>query len=392
VSLGKACQQDRQIVDPGSREARELAYLSLEHIEPQSGRILKQVATPAEVEGTSTTFRFDARHVLYGKLRPYLNKVALPDGIGRCTTEMIPLLPAAGVNREFLAWILRREETIAWAMRQKTGARMPRADMESLLGLEISLPPPGEQEQIAGRLTRQLAAVERARLGAQSRLVAAVDLTAAYLREGFEGPEASRWESEAIGEFAKTCSGTTPSRADKGYFGGGIPWVKTGELRDGLVGDDGSIEESVTEAALRDCSLPLLPAGTLLIAMYGQGKTRGRTGILTRAATTNQACFAILPRPDVFDTMFLQLWFRANYGRLRALTENRGGNQPNLNGVLLRALRVPLPPPADQRRIAAGLTHRLEGAKRLAEGLSAQLAAIEALPALLLREAFKGND
>jgi type I restriction enzyme S subunit len=258
--------------------------------------------------------------------------------------------------------------------------------------LEIPLPPPAEQERIAGRLTEQLAAVERARGAAQSRLDAAKSLADAFLREVFEGPEASGWETVTIRDLAQSCSGATPPRGHKSYFGGGIPWVKTGELQDGPVCADGLTEETVSPEALRDCSLPLLPPGTLLVAMYGQGKTRGRTGLLMREGTTNQACFAILPRPDVFDSGLLQYWFRANYSRLRALTEARGGNQPNLNGVLLRELEVTLPPLPDQRRIAADLAARLAGAERLAEGIRAELAAIEALPAALLREAIGGND
>ena len=128
--------------------------------------------------------------------------------------------------------------------------------------------------------------------------------------------------------------------------------------------------------------------------MYGQGQTRGRTGLLMREGTTNQACFAILPQPDVFDSELLQYWFRANYARLRSLTEGRGGNQPNLNGVLLRDLEVTLPPFADQRRIAADISRRLAEADRLSVAIEAELAAIEALPAALLREAFGkgGND
>lgn len=282
-------------------------------------------------------------------------------------------------------WLSSRLREFADSQTQTTIAHLPR---EKLICLRIPLPPLAEQERIAGRLTEQLGAVERARAAAAQRLAAAESLPAALLREVFDGPQASGWETRTIDDFAKTCSGATPSRGNAAYFGGGIPWVKTGELRDGFVGDDGSTEESVTEAALRDCSLPLLPPGTLLIAMYGQGKTRGRTGILTREATTNQACFAILPDPEVFDTGFLQLWFRANYHDLRAMTENRGGNQPNLNGVLLRELEIPMPDAPTQRRLAADLGEKLAAAEGVIARCREELAAIEALPAALLRDAF----
>jgi type I restriction enzyme S subunit len=390
LPLGQVCRQDRAIIDPASTAAAALPYLSLEHVEPNSGAILKKTEVAPEDEGKSTTFRFDNRHVLYGKLRPYLNKVALPEFEGRCTTEMIPLLPMQSVDRRFLAWLLRRGETVEWAMREKTGGRMPRADMDSLLRLEVPIPPVADQKRIAARLTEQLAAVERARVAAQSRLAAAEALPAAYLSGVFDGLQSRDWRNLPIGEIAKTSSGATPARGNKNYFGGGIPWIKTGELHDSLIAEEGIKLETVSEEAMQECSLPLLPPGTLLIAMYGQGKTRGRTGILTRAATTNQACFAIHPSPDLFDTQFLQLWFRANYDRLRALTENRGGNQPNLNGVLLRNLHVPLPPVQEQIRIVEASCSRLAAADRLTTKIREELAAIEALPAALLREAFGG--
>jgi type I restriction enzyme S subunit len=150
-------------------------------------------------------------------------------------------------------------------------------------------------------------------------------------------------------------------------------------------------DEHVTEAALRDCSLPLLPKGTLLVAMYGQGQTRGRTGVLCRPATTNQACFAVLPNTDVFDTIFLQLWFRHNYVRLRQETEGRGGNQPNLNGIFLRTQEIPLPRTPVQQRIASQLAEQMKGVEQLRRALSEQLAAVEKLPAALLRRAFAGE-
>jgi type I restriction enzyme S subunit len=104
--------------------------------------------------GESTTFAFDQRHVLYGKLRPYLNKVALPRFEGRSSTEFIPLLPHPGISREFLALLLRRPETVRAVMAANTGSRMPRTDMKVLLNLKISLPGAAERERIVDILNR----------------------------------------------------------------------------------------------------------------------------------------------------------------------------------------------------------------------------------------------
>lgn len=124
--------------------------MGLEQIEAGTGRVLSYDGNPAE--GKSTTFAFDDRHVLYGKLRPYLNKVVLPDRPGRCSTEIIPLLPI-GVDRSFLAHLLRSARVVNAAMSDKTGSRMPRADMDALLGLEIEIPLlVDDQVRIAGYL------------------------------------------------------------------------------------------------------------------------------------------------------------------------------------------------------------------------------------------------
>lgn len=259
---------------------------------------------------------------------------------------------------------------------------------KDVAAISFSLPSLEEQKRISSMLTKQMVAVEKARATAQERLAEIKALPAAYLREVFEGSEASRWPLSAIADLSETCSGATPSRSSEGYYGGAIPWIKTGELRDMPITD---AEERVTERALSETSLRLLPSGTLLIAMYGQGQTRGRTGLLQVAATTNQACFAILPAPHVFEPRFLQFWFQANYSMLRELSEGRGGNQPNLNGVLLRSLKVPLPSLIEQQRAVAHLERAFRLAKQAEEVAEAELSAVQDLPAMLLRDAFNGE-
>jgi type I restriction enzyme S subunit len=158
-------------VDPDSAEAVSLRYLGLENVESVTGTILLSGAGANAAIGRSTTFRFDQRHVLYGKLRPYLNKVALPDFEGRCTTELIPLLPRPGVSREFLALLLRRPQTVAAAMREKTGARMPRANIPDLLRLCVTVPCQLEDQlMVAQRLVQELAFVDNARAACENQL------------------------------------------------------------------------------------------------------------------------------------------------------------------------------------------------------------------------------
>jgi len=187
VRLGEVCKQDRQIIEPGSDIAATLPYLSLEHVESCSGKILRHPTSDVEDEGTSTSFAFNEKHVLYGKLRPYLNKVALPDFSGRCTTELIPLLPNSDVHRGYLCWILRRQETVDESMRGKTGSRMPRANMDELFQFPIPLPPLPEQKRIAAILNEQMASAQKLSKHLENQLETINKLPAALLRKAFNG-------------------------------------------------------------------------------------------------------------------------------------------------------------------------------------------------------------
>lgn len=166
--LSDICIPDRVIITPDSPMTAKLPYLMLEHIESNTGKISFEAtmneANADEPEAQSTTFLFSEKHVLYGKLRPYLNKVALPNFKGRCTTELIPLLPYEGVSRRYLAWILRRPETVVFAMQSKTGGRMPRANIDELLRLAIEIPESiVEQERLADIIESRMNLIAKAK-------------------------------------------------------------------------------------------------------------------------------------------------------------------------------------------------------------------------------------
>ncbi|MCH7823712.1 MAG: restriction endonuclease subunit S, partial [Acidobacteria bacterium] len=110
-------------------------------------------------------------------------------------------------------------------------------------------------------------------------------------------------------------------------------------------------EESITPEAVNASSLTLLPVNTLLVAMYGQGQTRGRTGLLKIEATVNQACLAILPNPARALPEYLQLWFVSQYSLLRYISEARNSTQPNLNAEIIKSQKLVMPPLVEQELI-----------------------------------------
>ena len=192
-----------------------------------------------------------------------------------------------------------------------------------------------------------------------------------------------------IAHFARTASGTTPSRSRKEYWEPAtVPWIKTGEI---VFAPICKTEEFVSRLALEECSLPLLPPGTVLIAMYGQGKTRGQSALLEIEATTNQACFAILPN-EHFAPEYLQYWLRYSYSELRGASEGRGGNQSNLNGEILGSLEVPWIERPNQDRIAAHLKAQLASVEEARQATQAQIGELNQLANAIVRDSVAHAD
>ena len=150
-----------------------------------------------------------------------------------------------------------------------------------------------------------------------------------------------------IGEKFEFSSGSTPSRDNKLYWDSGtINWVKTTEVINKEITET---EEKITKFALENTSLKLFPVNTIIIAMYGQGQTRGRSAILKVESTSNQACGAIFPN-EIDNPVFIWHQLMLRYSELREL--GRGGNQPNLNGQLIKNFELIFPPLSIQNEFA----------------------------------------
>jgi type I restriction enzyme S subunit len=183
----------------------------------------------------------------------------------------------------------------------------------------------------------------------------------------------SVWQFRPLGQVCKTTSGGTPSRSHPEYFGGGIPWIKSGDLTDS---DVLRCEERITEDALRHSSAKIFGKGTVLIAMYGA--TVGKLGMLGVEAATNQAVCGISP-PDDLDRWFLFYFLLSQ--RKKLIEQSTGGAQPNISQKIVRELLVPVPPVEEQRRIV-DLLSRAEGIVRLRR--EAEKKAAELIPAIFL--------
>jgi type I restriction enzyme S subunit len=393
VKLGDVCEINPRRPSINRVDSTPTTFVQMSAVDDIDGIIARPEKKPFSDVKKGYTY-FAEGDVIFAKITPCMENgkhaIArnLIDGIGFGSTEFHVIRPNQEITAEWVWHFVRQPFVLQTATNFFTGAvgqqRVPDGFLKSL---EIPLPPLTEQQRIAAKLNEQMTAISQARQAAQEQLRAARALSSAYLRDVFEGQGAEKWEQKYISDFAETCSGTTPSRARNEYYDGDIPWVKTGELKDNAFDN---AEEHVTELAVKETSLKLLPANTLLVAMYGQGQTRGRTGIIKKPMTINQACFAILPN-ETFDTEFLQFWFRNNYTRLRRETEGRGGNQPNLNGQVLKKQLVQMPKLVEQKDIIKTLKTQMLQVEQSIESLEAQLSEINQLPSALLRRAFSGE-
>ncbi len=187
------------------------------------------------------------------------------------------------------------------------------------------------------------------------------------------------WAS--VDQLAEVGTGATPKRGQARYYGGDIPWVTSAVVNDTFV-DRAS--EFVTQEALAETNLTLYPPGTLLVAMYGEGKTRGKCSELRIAATTNQALAAL--QADECVKAYLKLFLDCNYEETRKVAS--GGVQPNLNLSLIRAIGVPFPPPAEQQRIIAEVDRRLSLLRKTEAQVDANLQRAERMRSSFLLKSF----
>lgn len=277
-----------------------------------------------------------------------------------------------------------------------TGSAQGVISKEMLAELPIAVPPLGEQQRIADKLDTVLARVDacRDRLTRvapllkrfrQSVLAAA---TSGRLTEDWRTQnDANVWVSTDIQSVADVGTGSTPLRSNADYFApAGTPWITSGATSQPFVL---SAQEFVTAAAIKAHRLKVYPPGTLLVAMYGEGKTRGQVTELRIPAAINQACAAVCVDEGLARVAYVKLALQANYLEMRELAE--GGNQPNLNLSKVKEFELKLPNLDEQTEIV----HRVETLFAFADRLEARLAhaqtAVDRLTPSLLSKAFRGE-
>jgi type I restriction enzyme S subunit len=359
--LGDVCAFDKAQGIHGS-----LPYVGLEHIESHTARFIGSLA-PLLVK--SSTFRFSSEHVLYGRLRPYLNKALAPDFEGHCSTEIFPLKPSGDLSREYLLYWLLADETCERINATCTGTRMPRAQMNEVMGFDFPLPPLAEQQRIVGLLDEEFAGLATAKSNAEKNLQNA--------RAIFESHLQSVFTQRGPGWVPKTLD-----RCCEQVFAGGdvpkdrlseewtpkycIPIYSNGEKDDGLYG-------FTDVARVTKPSVTVSARGTL-----------GFTSIRTEPFLPVVRLIVLVPDETQITLSFLY------YSVVGMDFGNTGTSIPQLTVPNFKESKLHLPPLSDQNAIVEKLD-TLRKQTRLLEGIYARkLAALEALKKSLLHQAFTG--
>jgi type I restriction enzyme S subunit len=383
--VGDVCKYDK-----AQGIHRGLPYVGLEHIESNTGRF---VGSHSSQPAKSSTFRFSSSHVLYGRLRPYLNKAFAPDFEGHCSTEIFPIKPAPEVSRDYLLYWLLADETMDRINSTCTGARMPRADMNEVLDFDFPLPPLPEQKRIVGVLDEAFAGLAVAKANAEKNLQNARTLFESHLQSVFtKGGEG--WVENNLRELAtKIGSGATPRGGEESYKSEGISLIRSMNVHDygfkyrklAFINDDQADELSNVEVQSRDVLLNITGASVARCCIVPDDVLPARV---------NQHVSIIRPIADKLDSNFLHylLISKLYKDQLLQTGAEGGSTRQAITKAQIQDFTIKYPATLkDQKSIAAKLDSLITETQRLARVYEQKQAALEALKQSLLHQAFTGE-
>lgn len=352
AKLGDVCELDRKQVSFDAAVSEGRPFVGMENVSGEDGTIVIGDGSRTG-DGKSTVFQFTTHHVLFGKLRPYLKKIAAPDFDGACSTELVPLRPDNGkLDRKFLFHWLRRDSLISHLMGKNTGARMPRADMNVLLAQEIPLPPLEEQLRIVALLDRTAEIRRRAEAARQKARSVIPALFADMFGDPATNPKC--WPVAEFGEILESAQYGTSQKANE--TGQGVPVIRMGN-----VGTSGDLDTSDLKYVMLDgkeYDNAELCEGDILFNRTNSKELVGKTGIWDGRFEAVAASYFIRLRVDKSRVDPQYFWCFMNTPHMKQVLFNtaRGAiGQSNINAKELKAFKLPVPSKELQDRFAAEL-------------------------------------
>ena len=388
--IGDAAPIDNEVVLPTQYPDRLFQYVALENIESGTGRVVGLKPT----EGSSiksNKFLFSKNHVLFGKLRPYLNKVVVPDFEGICSTDILPLRPKPGViTREFLSLFLRSSTFIEYTKSMMEGTKMPRLRTPDLESYEIPVPPMDEQRRIVARveeLTRRVGEARELRKQATDE----INIASKTVSKKFFDQNDIDESGTALGEVTtRITKGESPRWQGFQYQNDGPTFVRSENVLWGFL--DLSKRTHIPKEFHRKLNRSQLRSGDVLVNLVGA--SIGRACIVPDEigeANVNQAVAVVSLNAKALLNRYLLHFLLSPAGQHSIHGGEVQSAQPNISLTDLATLKVPLPSLGEQQSIVDHLDSfqsRLDGLRCLQSETEAELAKFT--PALLAK-AFRGE-
>lgn len=378
VPLGEVATIDRRAVTPGEIRSQDF-YVGLENI--TGGGEFESVATAGDAGLKSNKFVFTPRHVLYGKLRPYLSKIAAPEFGGICSTDILPIKPGPSLDRRYLLHYLRTPRMVSRAANKAVGINLPRLSPNVLESFQILLPPVDEQRRIAAVLdaAEALGAKRRQALAKLDSLTQAIFVDMFGAGGGMLTP---------LGQLSDVQSGLQVTSKRKGHPIE-VPYLRVANVHRGSL----DLSEVKTIRVFeREIERTRLAKDDLLVVEgHGNKDEIGRVGLwdgsIEPCVHQNHLIRVRCDR-DLLHPRFAESFMNSWVGRralLRAANTTSGLNTISTTDV--RGVQIPLPAIADQQRFveAANQVDRQRDVMRMSE------AELDTLFASLQQRAFRGE-
>lgn len=270
-------------------------------------------------------------------------------------------------------------------LKKSFGAAQPNLSTEQIKNILLPLPPLDEQKRLVSILDTLFAKIDRSIELLSENITAANALLPSALNTVF-GELGEQWETKKLGDIATVGTGVTPLKSKHEYYDNGtINWITSKATNNDFVLE---AEQKISEVAMKECRLKIYSKGTLIVALYGQGKTRGQVSELMIDSTINQAIAAISVNKEN-STSFIKYFFKKSYLELR--DKASGGTQDNLNLSIIKSIEIPLPPLDIQTQTVAYLDTIRTKVEILKQVQNDKITHLKALKASILDRAFKGE-
>lgn len=363
IPLGDVAIVEREMTDSAAIRSGT-KYVGLEHMDGENGTVQSVVVEAGEL--ASTKFAFTPRHVLYGKLRPYLRKVARPEANGVCSTDILPLCPGERIDRDYLFHFLRQPRTVELATSRCSGANLPRLSPRSLLEFLVPLPPRPEQKRIAAILDKA-DAIRRKR---QESIRMADEFMRSAFLDMFGDPvmNPKGWRKAALQTvFSKTREGTKcgpfgSALKKEEITASGVPVWTMYNIVDDRFAEAGCL--FISEEKYRELQAYAVTNGEIIISRAGTvGKmcvvetSTPRSIISTNLIRLSLDSTALLPHFFVS----LMTYCKGRVGRLKTGDDDA---YTYMNTAVLASLTVPVPPLARQQAYVTLLQRARDMASR----------------------------